>query len=212
MRQLIAKVAKRLMPPRETLEGYEHPELVEVIFQKTKTYQPSGEWPEIAGATSVLDFGGACGIHYKQAQLPNVRWAVVDTPAMVARASELATAKLKFFSSIQEAAAWLGPIDVMHSNGALQYTPNPESTLRRLCGLRASRMIWKRVYFGPSEHQISLLSSNGPGFYQAKEKSVIYPRIGIPENVFMDAHAGYTLEHRQDDGFLFSARVLPAVG
>ena len=211
MRQLIAKVAKRLIPPKETLEGYEHPELVEVIFQKTKAYQPSGEWPEIAGATSVLDFGGACGIHYKQAGLPNVRWAVVDTPAMVARASELATDKLKFFLSIQEAADWLGPIDVMHSNGALQYTPAPETTLRQLCELGANRMIWGRLYFGPSEQQVSLLSSNGPGRLSVNEKSVSYPRIGISENVFMDAHAGYSLEYHQGGDFLFTARVLPAV-
>lgn len=208
-----AAVRRQLFPlPKERIDGYEHPELVELIFQKTKAYQPTADWPEISGASSVLDFGGACGLHYKQARLPAARWAVVDTPAMVARAAELATDRLRFFSSIDAAADWLGPIDVMHSNGALQYTPDPESILRQLCRLRAVRMIWKRVYFGPSDRQFSLLSSNGPGRYAVREKSVSYPRIGISEATFIKAHAGYTLEHRQDDNFLFAARVDPPIG
>jgi hypothetical protein len=59
---------------------------------------------EIAVASSVLDFGGGCGIHYKQAKSPDVRWAVVETRMMVDRASELATDKLKFFADIAEHA------------------------------------------------------------------------------------------------------------
>jgi hypothetical protein len=80
---LISVFARLLRRPRETLDGYEQPELVEVIFQKTKAYKPDSDWPEMAGVSSVLDFGGGCGIHYKQANLPDVRWAVVETPAMV---------------------------------------------------------------------------------------------------------------------------------
>jgi hypothetical protein len=89
MRQLIAKIARKLGPPLETLDGYEQSELIEVIFQKTKAYEPDGSWPEMAGVSSVLDFGGGCGLHYKLAKLqsPKIRWAVVETPAMVARAS-----------------------------------------------------------------------------------------------------------------------------
>jgi hypothetical protein len=49
----------------------------------------------------VLDFGGACGLHYKQAQMPDVRRAVVETPAMVTRAAEIATDKLRFSPAYQ---------------------------------------------------------------------------------------------------------------
>jgi len=136
----------------------------------------------------------------------------VDTPAMVARASELATDKLKFFSSIQEAADWLGPIDVMHSNGALQYTPAPETTLRQLCELGASRMIWGRLYFGQPEKQVSLLSENGPGQMRLKEKSVRYSRLGISEAAFLEAHQGYSLNRRDEGGFLFAAQIVPPIG
>src|ERR1700737_2497236 len=115
MRNLLATISRRLRPPADVLDGYEQPELVEGIFRKTLAYIPDRDWPEIAGVTSVLDFGGGCGLHYKQAQLPDVRWAVVDTATMVARASELATDRLRFFSDISAAADWLGALDVMHS-------------------------------------------------------------------------------------------------
>src|SRR5436190_21397150 len=98
---LVRRLRRKLFPPREVIEGYEHDQLVETIFQKTKAYKPEGGWPLMAGASAVLDFGGGCGLHYKLAQLqsPNVRWAVVETPAMVRRASELVTDRLRFFSN-----------------------------------------------------------------------------------------------------------------
>jgi len=74
MRQLIGKVARRLVRPSETIDGYEQPDLVDVIFRKTLAYKPAGEWQEIAGARTVLDFGGACGRHYKDANSALVRW------------------------------------------------------------------------------------------------------------------------------------------
>ena len=79
-RQFAARLLRRFWAPTETLDGYEQPELVEVIFQKTIAYKPQNDWPEMAGVSSVLDFGGGCGLHYKQARSPTVRWAVVETP------------------------------------------------------------------------------------------------------------------------------------
>ncbi len=63
MRQLIS-VFRRFIPPSETIEGYEQPELIEVIFQKTKAYNPQDTWLDMIGVSSVLDFGGGCGLHY----------------------------------------------------------------------------------------------------------------------------------------------------
>ena len=51
---------------------------------------------------------------------PNIRWAVVGTPAMVQRAKELATDRLMFLVHIEQAAAWLGDVDRVHSNGTIQ--------------------------------------------------------------------------------------------
>jgi putative methyltransferase (TIGR04325 family) len=200
--QLLAKIARRLLKPSETIDGYEQAELVDVIFQKTLAYKAQGSWPEIEGASSVLDFGGGCGLHYKQAQSSDVRWAVVETPAMVSRAQELATDRLKFFSDIQGAAAWLGSIDVMHSNGALQYTPEPLQILNQLCSLKASRMLWTRLALGTGkEIQTSFLGDNGPGSIQVKEKIVRYERTMISESDFLAAHEGYTIAKRGLDWF-----------
>jgi putative methyltransferase (TIGR04325 family) len=210
MRQLIAAVARRLIPPAETIEGYEHPEVVEVLFQKTKAYNPQDAWPEMIGVSSVLDFGGGCGLHYKEAHSSTVRWAVVDTPAMVDRAKEFATDKLRFFTDIPKAAEWLGPIDVMHSNGALQYTPDPERMLAQLCGLRAKTMLWHRAIlskdFVEREVQSSFLGDNGPGSLWIKEKTVLYTRTKVPERTFLDAHKDYALVERGADWFRFALR------
>jgi putative methyltransferase (TIGR04325 family) len=155
--------------PSGALQGYENQALVDLVFQKTTAYSPEGSWPEVEGVSNVLDFGGGCGMHYKLAvrQSSSIRWAVVETPAMVARASELATRQLRFFTDIEEAAEWLGPVDVMHSNGALQYVPDPISTLSKLCSLRAGTMLWHRMFFSPddirTETQVSRLIDNGPG-------------------------------------------------
>lgn len=198
----------RLLPV-ETLRGYEHPELVETVFQKTVAYEPIDSWPDMDGVASVLDFGGACGRHYKEARRhsPTIRWAVVETPAMVARAKELETQQLKFFTGIEAAAAWLGTIDVMHSNGAVQYTPNPGDVIRDLCALRAQRMIWSRLLIGIGQRvtQVSRLDDNGPGRIGTTRKKVVYDRTAISEAEFLDAHSDYKLTERGSDWFKFSS-------
>ena len=124
-------------------------------------------WAEIADAKTVLDFGGGCGLHYKQARLLDVKWAVVETSAMVARASEIQTGRLRFFTDIVSAANWLGDIDVMHSNGAIQYAEDPISTLAKLCSLGAKKMLWYRTNLAngrlEKDTQVSRLVDNGPG-------------------------------------------------
>jgi hypothetical protein len=174
----------------------------------------------MAGVSSVLDFGGGCGLHYKLArrQSPAIRWAVVETPAMVERAASLATDNLQFFADISEAQNWLGSIDAMYSNSALQYTPDPEAALKQLCGLRARRMIWERLSLSKTrverEVQSSFLGDNGPGRLPSlKEKTVRYTRIKIPEEAFFRAHEGYALTENGKDWFRFglmAPTVLPS--
>jgi putative methyltransferase (TIGR04325 family) len=211
MRALVGRIDRRFPDSsRETLRGYEHPELVDVIFRKTLAYKPTGEWPEIAGASTVLDFGGGCGLHYREANSKTVRWAVVETPAMVAKAKELETDKLRFFTDIDEAVKWLGPIDVMHSNGALQYASKPKEALHRLCGLRAKTMLWKRVTLSAGETeqetQRTILGDNGPGKSVPDTRNVEYTRTSIPEEAFLLAHHGYDLIGRGEDWFTFAER------
>jgi putative methyltransferase (TIGR04325 family) len=203
---LIRKLTSRLFPPREVIEGYQSEELVETIYRKTVAFRPEGDWPLVRNVTSVLDFGGGAGIHYKiaQQQSPGIRWAVVETPAMVQRARELATDQLMFFEEIEKAAHWLGSIDLMHSNGAVQYVEDPIGTVKALCAARPSRMVWYRVPIsdGPdkAETQTSLLSNNGPGkLATGADKLVKYTRHWIPEASFVSAHDGYRLTEQGPD-------------
>lgn len=205
----MSNVKRRLFRPSETLEGYEQPELVDVIFRKTVAYSPVIDWPEMRGVSSVLDFGGGCGLHYKQARSHSVRWAVVETAAMVERAKELATERLQFFTKISAAAAWLGRIDVMHSDGAIQYTPDPALTVAALCGIGAKQMLWRRVYFSDNpgtEVQSSYLSDNGPGTIEAEEKIVRCNRTSISASIFLSAHENYRMVDRGPDWLRFTAR------
>ena len=209
--KLISRIAERLrslVSPSETLEGYENPELVESVFQKTLAYRPTMPALEIGDARAILDFGGGCGAHFKEAQSPTVRWAVVETPAMVKRAAELSTDRLRFFSSIRRAAEWLGTIDMMHSSGALQYTPAPAETLAELCSLGAGVMYWRRMNLSAgsqeTETQTSRLAENGPGRISGiKNKAVKYRLTKLPEAAFLAAHAGYRLTERTADSFRF---------
>lgn len=194
--------------PLEKLEGYESPELIDVIFRKTVAYEPQGSWPEIADAKTVLDFGGGCGLHYKQARLPSVRWAIVETSAMVAKASEIQTGRLKFFTDIGSAANWLGDIDVMHSNGAIQYAQDPISTLAELCSLGAKKMLWYRTNLATDrlekDTQVSRLADNGPGTIGGIRKKFVSVTVTrIPEASFLDHHREYRLDERGENWFRF---------
>lgn len=195
---LTQRLRRRLFPPRGTIEGYESEELVDIIFRKTIAYQGQANWPLVAGLGTVLDFGGGAGVHYKTArvQSPDIRWAVVETPAMVRRANELATDKLRFFEQIEAAADWLGNVDLIHSNGAIQYVPDPVATIRSLCAIAPGKLVWHRVPISDGETrreiQTSYLSDNGPGQASSLvEKLVRYERTWIPKQAFIEAHEGY---------------------
>ncbi|MCJ9700028.1 hypothetical protein [Bradyrhizobium sp. SHOUNA76] len=201
----VQRVKRKLFPPREIIEGYENPDLVETIFLKTINYKPGGDWPLVAGLKAVLDFGGGAGLHYKLArqQSPDISWAVVETPAMVQRAKQLGTDKLMFFERIEHAADWLGSVDLVHSNGAIQYIPDALETIKALCSVRPAAMAWHRVPISDKtrrEIQTSYLSDNGPGLSLAsKEKLVRYERNWISEQVFVGAHEGFRITERGPD-------------
>jgi putative methyltransferase (TIGR04325 family) len=103
---------------------------------------------------TVLDFGGACGIHYvinaRTIGLP-LRWAVVETPTMAERAMKVAQGQFEVFTNINAAAKTLGVIDLVHTSGAIQYTPDPLAALKTLAALNARHFALLRfpVWRGP---------------------------------------------------------------
>ena len=207
-----------MLPPTDVLEGYENPELIEMMFRKARDFSPTHRWQEFAGRSTVLDFGGGFGQHYKCATplSPDVRWAVVETPAMVARAAALTSDKLRFFASVQDAADWLGPIDLMHSDGALHYSPDPVAALRRLCAVGAKEMLWKRTFLSQTdrtevEDQVSRLDENGPRVASERgltvsRKLVRYRTTRMPQAAFLAMHSAYELVERSESNFRFAMK------
>lgn len=97
----------------------------------------------------VLDFGGAGGHHYFDAflrlRIP-MRWAVVEKPSIVRRCSaEFEDGCLSFHDNIDEAARALGGVDLVHSSGAIQYTPDPLQTTADLLAFGAPYFLLSRL-------------------------------------------------------------------
>jgi len=174
-----------LSPPQE----YNDPLIAEVVVRKTEraardmaSHPPPASDSatllmailaarEGADAACILDIGGAAGIHcfvFRRA-FPHVpvRWAVVETPAMVERARTLEGDGLRFFTSVEAARTWLGKLDVINCSGSIQYMPEPEHTLEQLLGLRARYVAISRLPLLKVDRETrietSRLADNGPG-------------------------------------------------
>jgi hypothetical protein len=95
----------------------------------------------------------------------------------------------------------------MHSDGALQYAPDPIATLKELCAVHARVMMWKRLLLSnhpEADVQKSRLADNGPGKLRGiKDKTVSYTRRTIPESAFLACHDGYRLADRRGVTFRF---------
>ncbi len=204
---------------RSAIEGYEHPVLVETMYRRTLAYHPVRFNPDAADAETILDFGGGFGAHEKECYISTTtKWAIVETPAVCTMAARvLETSHLRWFPTIPEAAAWLGPIDLIHCNGALQYSPTPFVDLVELLRLRPKRILWRRMALikGPDSVrtiQTSYLCDNGPQSttYSGPHLRVRYPITYLPKKLFMDAHAlHYTLTSCTNDSFDFSRKPSP---
>lgn len=206
--------------------AYSNAEVIRLVVEKTKRVAAApridalapGEvmLPTLLGAAisgdRVLDFGGAAGFHYLCAQrmfpARRFRWAVVERPEMVAAAAELSSVRLQFFDTIQSAAAWLGGVDLLHSNGAVNYVDEPERTLDELLSLKASTVTWARLLLGEdrrTEEHIAPLSAHGPGpaMQPLDDRPIMHRAVRLVEREFTSAHAGYDLRWRGADARLY---------
>jgi len=193
--------------------GYENPDIVGVVCEKTKRLRdqlqhggqitmPSTQsytmtallaalnGPEIR----VLDFGGACGHAYFMARRllpPTIRlqWDVVETPEMVRAGSSMATSGLSFTSDLAS-VQHRGWIDLIHTSGALQYTPDPLGTLRALMDMSAPYILLSRLALSKGSEVVSIqesrLADNGPGLMPEgfTDQLVRYPFVYPSESEF----------------------------
>jgi putative methyltransferase (TIGR04325 family) len=214
VRRLKALAASLAKP----VTDYEAEALTELVYQKTVAFNRAtsldlkmgserlllavgttlaeGE----GGACRVLDFGGACGVHHKLATLmfPDVafRWAVVETPSMVRKARPLETESLKFFEDIGSAHGWLGGVDLVNSNSALQYLDDPLRTVSELLALSPALALWERLMLanGPThaDQQQSMLFDHGPGAVPAgfRNRAVRQKITRLSRTDLLAAHEG----------------------
>ncbi|MGF1578530.1 MAG: methyltransferase, TIGR04325 family [Gemmataceae bacterium] len=173
---------------------YEFDQIVETVYRKTlilrETLQQGAlsATPQdtqlllgvkIAGGSSktgtihVLDYGGACGAHYYtvKAALGNtdsLRWHVVETPAMVAKAKGLENQELKFHSTLSAAREICPTPDLVFSSGTLQCVPDPHASLQELLAIGSQYVLLNRLGLNSGSTDVftvhtSRLSANGPG-------------------------------------------------
>jgi putative methyltransferase (TIGR04325 family) len=204
----------RLEEPK--VDGYDDDAIDVVVVEKTARFY-SGDHDYIltkmAGAVSrlaessdnILDFGGGAGIAYLAARfhrpLRRFRWAVVERPAMVALAKQFETDHLRFFNTCEDAAHWLKVVDLVHSNSAIQYVPDPEAMVRRLLALKPLAVHWDRTPLAPIriiEQQQARLGDHGPGSLRrdGMERIITHRLIKMASSDFEALHSGYRLIER----------------
>lgn len=144
----------------------------------------------------VLDFGGACGVHAHRMQrllgpsAAQLTWVIVETPSMAARARRLGC---RAVASLPEAVELLGAVDLVHTAGAVQYTPDPSAVLAALLTLRAPVFLLTRgvATIGAREFAVvqeSRLADNGPGPLPAgfQDTCVTNPVVFMRRDVLLE--------------------------
>ena len=145
---------------------------------------------------TVLDFGGGMGGHYldtKKLLGDNIklRWAVVETPAMVKAARQFATSELLFFDDIHAAKQHLGAIDLFHTSGTLQCVDAPYDFLKIMLDIKAPFMLFNRLGLNRLNRDVvtihhSKLSWNGTAGLppNVADRIISYPFTFISEANF----------------------------
>jgi len=145
------------------------------------------------GRLHVLDFGGSLGSTFQQCRrfLPQaleLRWAVVDQPAFVeCGRREFETAELRFFDSIEEAAAAARP-DVALALSALQYPADPDDVARHIARAAPATIVVDRTPVRDAEGDEIVVQHVNPSIYRASYPFRIFGR-GRLEALFGPGYA-----------------------
>lgn len=181
-----------LLQPSFSIDKYDNLLLAEVVTKKTQVYvnkSTEGVLPNsnylslltafhmISETRTVVDFGGAAGIHYflSKSFVPNLKsWTVIETKAMVEQQEQNGEEKLKFCTMDDLVNIDLD-CDLLYLSGALQYVEDPIKTLNQLIRIEPKLILISRTPFNQKDTkaiftQTSKLSSNGPGPLPSKYK------------------------------------------
>ncbi len=199
-------------------KAYQSEEVIEVVFQKTLKFKEDLEkssndiLSSVANSfcslipaiiekdrkeVSVIDFGGACGALYFQVRnfFPKslkIRWAVVETPAMVNKAKKIENSEITFHDTLDNILQDLGNVDIFHTSATLQALDSPREYLQKMVDLKVKYAFFNRVGIHKGNHDIftvhrSKLSWNGPGKLPLgfQDKWVKYPYSFMEEKFFL---------------------------
>ena len=173
---------------------YEDPGIVEVVSTKTEAFRRALHASSIKSVSSpqtiqnmfvlsyvsnsrpvdVLEIGGACGASFLELDrlLPGRirRWHVQETPAMAAAGRRLSRdARLGFHDDLEAAVSQLESLDLVITQGSLQYLRDPLQALEDLLKLGFAYFYITRTDVGDGidgpviTRQTSNLSAHGPG-------------------------------------------------
>jgi hypothetical protein len=129
----------------------------------------------------------------------------------VSRAKRFEGKGLRYFTSVEDATAWLGEVDLLYSNSALQYLDEPEAMLARLLALKPGFIMWVRMFLAEGrreEIQVAPLRDHGPGPAPPGhvDRDVSHKTIRMDIARFLAAHSAFRLIWRSADSFFYSQR------
>lgn len=145
---------------------------------------------------NVFDLGGGGGTHYFVAKKfidseIELKWAVIETPAMVAEAQSLREPGLSFFENSDSASRHLGIIDIAIASSVFQYLKDPLDALEDFLNLEAQYIFITRTALSNEiapifEIQKSRLKDNGPGRMPVgyEDEEIRYPLTVVNKNAF----------------------------
>lgn len=198
------------------MDGYSDDAIDAVVVEKTARFY-SGDHDYIRAkmadvilriaesSDNILDFGGGAGIAYLAARfhrpLRRFRWAVVERSAMLPLVKNFETDHLRFFDACEDAARWLDVVDLVLSNSAIQYVPDPEAMVQRLLALKPLAVHWERTPLAPTrtvEQQQARLGDHGPGTLSrdGMERMITHRLTKMAGLDFEALHSGYRLIER----------------
>ncbi|MBV8255592.1 MAG: methyltransferase, TIGR04325 family [Chitinophaga sp.] len=164
---------------------------------------------------TVIDFGGGNGDYYYNTRrvLNNdvqLKWVVVETPAMAQVLQPYQTKELFFADTIEKAMSLVdNKLDILFTSGTLQVMPDPYQTIEMLCNTNSNYMVFHRQSlslenFDIISIQTSLLSWHGSTKLPEnfKEKIIKYPYTSIQRSRFEDQlkNTKYQLLYTFDEG------------
>jgi len=146
---------------------------------------------------NVFDLGGGGGTHYHVTRklMDNkikLKWAVLETPSMVAEAEAISNQELSFFSEYSPAVSFLESIDVALASSVFQYLDNPIKQLMKFTDLNADVVFITRTALTDDNStlkvmQKSRLKDNGPGSLPEnfQDSEIQYPLTVVSKDLFI---------------------------